>query len=263
MIPKIIHYCWFGKGEKPAVFKKCLESWKQYAPDYEIIEWNEGNTDIYEYTFAEDAYQAKKYAFVSDVVRLKTVYENGGIYLDTDVELCAPIEEYLNNDFFLFFSNATQIATGLGFGAIKNHPLIKAMLDDYNNQEFLKDNLGSITCPILNTASILEYLKSFVANNTTQYLMGGAFFSSSVYEKIAFHHDEFSWKSDEQKKALRFAKKKLKCKRIRKIIRSHYIFDWFDKHELYRLKNVYLFAVYDFIDYGVVYWIYKLIHKKR
>ena len=85
MIPKRIHYCWFGKKEKPRLAKKCIESWKKYCPDYEIIEWNEDNFDINAYPYAKYCYEHQKYAFLSDFVRLMVVYQFGGVYLDTDV----------------------------------------------------------------------------------------------------------------------------------------------------------------------------------
>lgn len=103
MISKIIHYCWFGKGEKPKVFDQCIQSWKYFMPDWEIIEWNEDNTDLSCCAFAEEAYKCKKWAFVSDFVRLKAVYECGGIYLDTDVELYESFENLINNNAFMFF----------------------------------------------------------------------------------------------------------------------------------------------------------------
>lgn len=84
MIPKIIHYCWFG-GEKPKKVLKCIESWKKCLSDYEIMEWNQNNFDVYAKTYTADAYQTCKYAFVSDVARVKALYDYGGIYLDTDV----------------------------------------------------------------------------------------------------------------------------------------------------------------------------------
>ena len=94
-IPKIIHYCWFGGGAISPENRKCMESWKKYCPDYKIIEWNDQNFDISTNRYAQQAYEAKKYAFVSDYVRLAVLYEYGGIYLDTDVELVRPLDELL------------------------------------------------------------------------------------------------------------------------------------------------------------------------
>ena len=87
MIPKVIHYCWFGHSPKPALFQRCIASWKKYCPDYEIIEWNEDNFDISQNDYAREAYEEKKWAFVTDYARLWIVYNHGGIYLDTDVEI--------------------------------------------------------------------------------------------------------------------------------------------------------------------------------
>ena len=96
-IPKIIHYCWFGGGPISAESQKCMESWKKYCPDYKIIEWNEQNFEISQNRYAQQAYEAKKYAFVSDYVRLAVLYRYGGIYLDTDVELVRPLDELLEH----------------------------------------------------------------------------------------------------------------------------------------------------------------------
>ena len=104
-IPKIIHYCWFGGGPINPESRKCIESWKKYCPDYKIIEWNEQNFEISQNRYAQQAYEAKKYAFVSDYVRLAVLYRYGGIYLDTDVELVRPLDELLEHKGFLFRSS--------------------------------------------------------------------------------------------------------------------------------------------------------------
>ena len=96
MIPKIIHYCWFGKNPLPPLVEKCIASWKLYCPDYEIICWNEERYDIHQCEFTEQAYQAGKWAFVADYVRLDVLVKYGGIYLDTDVELLKPIDYLLD-----------------------------------------------------------------------------------------------------------------------------------------------------------------------
>lgn len=148
MIPKKIHYCWFGKGPKNKLFEKCLKSWKKYMPDYEIIEWNESNFDIDCNAYVKEAYDAKKYAFVSDYARLKIVYENGGIYLDTDVELLKTIpDEALKNGYFAKEKENT-IATGLGFAAKKGEKIILELMESYNDEHFLMDdgNFNLITC---------------------------------------------------------------------------------------------------------------------
>lgn len=115
-IPKIIHYCWFGKGEKSILIKKCMNSWKKYCPDWEIVEWNEDNFDVDFCAYSSNAFKKKKYAYCSDVARLKIIYENGGIYLDTDVELLAPLDDLLENKAWFAYGTNTEINTGSGFG---------------------------------------------------------------------------------------------------------------------------------------------------
>ena len=111
MIPKIIHYCWFGGNELSELAERCIESWKRYCPDYKIIEWNESNFDLDCSDFVKEAYQAKKWAFVSDYARLKIIYDHGGIYLDTDVEVIKPLFSYIylqilyKFNFVYYFSN--------------------------------------------------------------------------------------------------------------------------------------------------------------
>ena len=153
MIPRKIHYCWFGRGEKPRLAQKCIASWKKYCPDYKIIEWNEQNFDISKNRYVQQAYEAKKYAFVSDYARLAVVYEYGGIYLDTDVELVRPLDELLELPGFMGFQTNNEVATGLGFGARKGNPVVQALLRDYDALDFLKaDGSADLTpCPERNT----------------------------------------------------------------------------------------------------------------
>ena len=152
-IPKIIHYCWFGGGPINPESRKCIESWKKYCPGYKIIEWNEQNFEISQNRYAQQAYEAKKYAFVSDYVRLAVLYEYGGIYLDTDVELVRPLDELLELPGFMGFQNNNEVATGLGFGACKGNPVVQALLRDYDALDFIKAD-GSVDltpCPERNT----------------------------------------------------------------------------------------------------------------
>ena len=157
MIPKLIHYCWFGRGEKPKLAKKCIESWEKYCPDYQIIEWNEDNFDVNQYEYTKYMYEHKNYAFLSDFVRLKVVYENGGIYLDTDVEVIKPINEIIENGAFVGFENDAFVNSGLGFGAEKENKAIKLMLEEYNYFTSSFDaKRGPLGCPDLNTYGLLK-----------------------------------------------------------------------------------------------------------
>lgn len=176
MIPKVIHYCWFGGGKKPSVAKKCMASWKKYCPDYEIIEWNESNFDISLCPlYVRQAYDCKMWAFVTDYVRLKLVYDNGGIYLDTDVELIAPLDRFLDERAFFGCEHAhvNFIATGLGFGAEAGHPILKELMADYEAMPFIReDGKQSLTpCPQINTPVFTRH--GFTQSNEVQQLDGG------------------------------------------------------------------------------------------
>lgn len=135
MIPKKVHYCWFGKSEKNERIKHCIESWRKYLPDYEIIEWNEDNFDVNYNDFTKKAYENKKWAYVSDVTRLWVLYHEGGIYMDTDVEVYKPLDEFLNEEAFTGFEDIHYPVTAT-LGSEKNNPVIKMMLDYYNCVEF-------------------------------------------------------------------------------------------------------------------------------
>ncbi len=157
MIPKTIHYCWFGKNAKPKLAEKCIASWKKYCPDYKIIEWTEDNFPIDRYPYAKYCLEHGKWAFLSDFVRLVVVSEYGGIYMDTDVELLKCPDHLLENEAFYGFENKDYIATGLGFGAEQHHPTVEAMINIYLG--FAPDENGDFTlqsCPALNTQALLS-----------------------------------------------------------------------------------------------------------
>ncbi|PCH53535.1 MAG: mannosyltransferase [Flavobacteriaceae bacterium] len=155
MIPKIIHYCWFGKKKKPKLVIKCIESWKKHLPDYKIIEWNENNCDLSK-GFTSEAYKLKKWAFVADVVRLEKLYEYGGVYLDTDMFLFKDINDLLINYCFLGTEDDELISCGI-IGTIKENIFIKCCLEEYNDIEFHKDsNLLKISMPRIVTSVFRE-----------------------------------------------------------------------------------------------------------
>ena len=141
-IPKIIHYCWFGKNEKPKIIKKCIKSWKEKLPDYEFIEWNEDKFNVNTNGFVKEAYEKGKYAFVSDYVRVYALYNYGGIYLDTDVKVKKSFNSLLENDSIWGFEEKNFVATST-IGACKGNKLIKQFLDSYNGRRFI-NNDGSI-----------------------------------------------------------------------------------------------------------------------
>ena len=152
MIPKIIHYCWFGGNPKPKLAEKCIASWKKYCPDWQIIEWNESNFDVNQNGYSKMCIEQRKYAFLSDYVRLKVVAEHGGVYFDTDVELLRRIDDLLTNEAFFGFEAPDYVASGLGFGSVAHGTAIEAMLREY---DFLLDGTQGIRgCPELNTSAL-------------------------------------------------------------------------------------------------------------
>jgi mannosyltransferase OCH1-like enzyme len=136
-IPKKIHYTWLGNDEMPDFNRKCIESWRKFCPDYEIVEWNKTNYDITKSQYMREAYEAEKWGFAADYARLDIIYEYGGIYLDVDVELVKPLDELLYNNAFCGFHTSTEINFGSGFGAVKHFPLLLKMIERYKGFSFL------------------------------------------------------------------------------------------------------------------------------
>jgi len=138
VIPKIIHYCWFGRGELPEIANKCIVSWKKYLPDYEIKRWDENNFNVNIIPYTAEAYKAGKYAFVSDYARFWILYKYGGLYFDTDVELIKPIDDIIAQGSFMGCELSPKdgqlypsIAPGLGLGAPPGHSLYRTVLENY------------------------------------------------------------------------------------------------------------------------------------
>ena len=139
MLPKIIHYCWFGRQKMPKDIRFFINTWKQHCPDYKIKEWNEDTFDVNQNLYCKEAYEAGKWAFVSDYVRLKVLYDYGGIYMDTDVEVCKSFNDLLNFNAWIGFECNTKIQTGV-IAASKGNNWIKYLLQYYNNKSFKKGN---------------------------------------------------------------------------------------------------------------------------
>jgi len=138
MIPKKLHYCWFGGNEKPRHVIKCLETWRKICPDYEIKEWNESNFDVHINKYCSEAYAKKKWAFVSDVARVYALYNEGGIYMDTDVEVIRRFDDLLTNKAFMGFEGTKWIATST-MGTEPGLHYIKQFLDSYAERHFVDD----------------------------------------------------------------------------------------------------------------------------
>jgi hypothetical protein len=154
LIPKIIHYIWVGGKEKPADIKRCMDTWKKHLEGYKVIEWNESNFDIEQHPFVKAAYEAKKWAYVSDYIRAYAIYNYGGIYLDTDILLLDNFDDFLNHRAFVGFENPNYPFTA-AFGAEKGHPLVKDMLDYYDELDtyhfdFKNNNTISVSDILIN-----------------------------------------------------------------------------------------------------------------
>lgn len=210
MIPKIIHYCWFGRNPLPYSALKCIESWRKYCPDYEIIEHNEDNYDIEKYEYAKEAYEAKKWAFVSDIARLDILYQYGGIYLDTDVELLKSLDDLLDCDGFMGFEDNKQVASGLGMAAVPHSTIIELLLSGYDKSNFIKENgeYDLTPCPIRNTKDLLKI--GLIPDGSYQEICNFKFFPRDVLapkestsgrlkyftkNTRAIHHYDASWQT--------------------------------------------------------------------
>ncbi|MFR0548788.1 glycosyltransferase family 32 protein [Limosilactobacillus reuteri subsp. suis] len=206
MIPKVINYCWFGEKKLPNSVKKNIKSWKKMCPDYEIIEWNESNFSITDNEFLKEAYKNHAWAFVSDYARLKIIYEHGGIYLDTDVEVIRNLDSLLTNKAYVGIQRREKLcATGLGFGAEKHNPVIKKMLLKYENLHFDPQKTMELSCPNLNNAVIKEI--GYKNSNTVTYLNDITIYPSKYFDPLSpgytndllqtetytIHHYNASW----------------------------------------------------------------------
>ncbi len=213
-IPKVIHCCWFGKGKMPKLAKKCIRSWKKYCPDYSIIIWDESNFDIAENRYAKEAYQAGKWAFVSDYARLKILYDHGGIYFDCDVEVIKPIDTLIKDNGFMGFDEKGIVATGLGFACEKGNELVGELLRDYDNIPFiLDDGTYDVTpCPDRNTETLKKLGMNLDDKNQTfmgirflpddylcpmNYYTGKKTITENTY---SIHHYSASWTSKRTKR---------------------------------------------------------------
>ena len=152
MIPKKIHYCWFGGNPLPKSARKCIDSWRKFMPDYEIVEWNEDNFDVNYNAYTKMCYGQKKFAFLTDYLRLLIVEEQGGIYFDTDVEVLRSFDDFIDLPAFVGFENDRFVNTGEGFGAEPHNPTIQQMLRAYD--PLLDGAHGVLGCPKLNTEAL-------------------------------------------------------------------------------------------------------------
>ncbi len=162
MIPRVIHYCWFGRKPMPSLAKKCIISWKKYLPDYEIKEWNEDNFDVNTILYTQEAYKAKRYAFVSDYARFYILYHYGGIYFDTDVEIIKPIDDIIKRGAFIGCETIVKedvpiyVNPGLGLGVEKKNKVLGDLLNLYSKLHFINaDGTHNLKTIVQYTTDIL------------------------------------------------------------------------------------------------------------
>lgn len=208
MIPKKIHYIWFGGNPLTPLAEKCIASWKKYCPDYEIVRWDESNFDVSQNRYCQEAYDAKKWAFASDYARLWVLVNDGGIYMDTDVEVLQPLDRFLELQAFSGFEAEDRLPTGL-MGSCSRHPFFEKLLHDYEDRSFLKPN-GAFDLST-NVEAITKACvdAGLMLNNTEQTVEGFTLFPSEFFcpkdwltkdihlteNSYAIHHFDGSWVS--------------------------------------------------------------------
>lgn len=219
-IPHIIHYCWFGKNPLPEEAKKCIDSWKTFCPEYEIKEWNESNYEIQnKCVYVQQAYDAEKWAFVSDYARFDIINQYGGIYLDTDVELIAPIDDIVAHGAFLGceMSDAAekfvQVNTGVGFGLPAHHWLCKAILEEYEKDIFIFPSGRQNPNNVVGRISSILIDEGFSGSNElenvrdvwiypTEYFCPVNYFSGEMKRTVntrSIHHYTATWRNKYEK----------------------------------------------------------------
>lgn len=207
IIPRKIHYCWFGGGQLPAFLQNCIDSWRANCPDYEIIEWNESNYDVNRHKFTKQAYEQKKWSFVTDVARLDILYDNGGIYLDTDVTLLKNLDDCLYQTGFIGVEKWGNVNSGGGCGFVKHHPMLKKLIEYRDSFSFVMQDgsLNTETNGLYETKIFME--SGFKPNNSLQIIEGVTIYPSYInhpydymscdaHEKsstISIHHFYSGW----------------------------------------------------------------------
>lgn len=214
MIPKRIHYCWFGRNPLPELAERCIASWKEMLPDYEIVRWDEDSFDIESNQYVKEAYEAKKYAFVSDYVRLYAMCTQGGIYMDTDVQVVRSLDPYLQHQAFSGFESVHSIPTGI-MACEKDFPGFCDLLSWYDDKHFVNED-GSYNATT-NVVTITNYYldRGLVRDNTKQTLEGFTVYPNIVFcpykheigsrdfkrDTVTIHHKYGSWLTDKDRAA--------------------------------------------------------------
>jgi len=243
-IPKIIHYCWFGDGQMSEMEKKCIETWKRFCPDYEIREWNDSNYDISKCQYALDAAQNHKWSFVTDYVRLDVLYQYGGIYLDTDVEMLKTFDPLLQYEAFLGFECDERVNDGQGMGAVPHFEPVKELRDMYQSLSFYNED-GSLNlkeCPQYRTEYLMK--RGLKTNGERQQVCGIEIFPARFFcpknfmtgkihvteETYSIHHFKGAWHSAKELKIIEYMQftRRLLGEHAGSAFLEHF-FDWKDR----------------------------------
>ena len=210
MIPKMIHYCWFGGGPLPKLALRCLESWKKNCPDYKIARWDESNLDLACNQYVKQAAKAKKWSLVTDFFRFKIIHERGGIYLDTDVELLRPLDDLLDDSAYMGIESTGFVNTGSGFGAEAGHPLLQELISAFESAPFSPETPAIFS---IMTKTMRDH--GYVFNNRVQRVGRTTIYPKERFAPIdlttrklhvtkdtySIHHYSGSWAPPEKKRA--------------------------------------------------------------
>jgi len=220
VIPKTIHYCWFGGKPLPELAIKCISSWKKHFPSYEIKEWNETNYDVHKISYTSEAYHAKKYAFVSDYARFDILHQYGGIYFDTDVEVIRPFDNILAKGGFMGLESKKTVAAGLGVGCNAGSDIIHQILESYNKLHFLNvDGSYNLKTVVDHVTTVLKK-NGLKGKNEIQFLDDLVIYPTEYFSPMlvktrilnitkntySIHHYAGSWLSDEDLKRVELRK---------------------------------------------------------
>lgn len=261
-IPKIIHYCWFGGNPLPELAKKCIASWKKFLPDYEIKEWNEQNYDVRKIPYTAQAYDAKKYAFVSDFARFDILYQYGGIYFDTDVEVINSLDEILKHGAFAGVERAgdsCSLNAGLGIASPAASPIYKEILDSYRKSSFIRPDGSLDLATVVTRVSNIFKLHGLKDLDEIQEVAGVTVYPAEYFcpksletgiititkNTLTIHHYDGSWTSMAQQKFNN---------------RRNYFISKFGKKVGYLLSLPFLFS-WQIKDVGIRQTIIKIINK--
>lgn len=243
-IPKTIHYCWFGGNPLPESAQKCIESWRKYLPDYEIKEWNESNYDVHKIPYIHEAYEAKKFAFVSDFARFDILYQYGGVYFDTDVEVIKPLNDILERGSFMGVETPAvegvkppRVAPGLGIATEAGSSFYKELIDYYQTIHFLNEDGKPNEVTIVEHTTKLLVSQGMKAVNTLQQVSNQWIYPADYFNPLNDNTGVLHI-TDNTRSIHWFSKSWMSLKQIRRNKITRIIHRWFGVNSLSRIKKL-------------------------